>query len=219
MDALRRQTALRARPIARQQHAACLWMPRRPVPPVPAAAAEAQQQPDADLPARIRLPGLDTEIALTREPEGYGFIPEAIQPAPWVRPPDRTFTGPSIRASGTLRPGPEWFPAWMKYRRREDNYVFWQDKFLRCSLDIPGGARGLQMGSAAAARPAVRCRAQAASRAQGALAAVPVRTELLPQALGVVRKASHAVVVCAWPASPTSARAWGIRIPLPLTAC
>lgn len=26
----------------------------------------------------------------------------------------------------------------MQYRRREDNYVFWQDKFTRCSLDIPG---------------------------------------------------------------------------------
>ncbi|WIA13460.1 hypothetical protein OEZ85_007040 [Tetradesmus obliquus] len=31
----------------------------------------------------------------------------------------------------------EWYPAWMQYRRREDNYVFWQDKFTRCSLDIP----------------------------------------------------------------------------------
>jgi hypothetical protein len=26
----------------------------------------------------------------------------------------------------------------MQYRQREDNYVFWQDKFSRCSLDIPG---------------------------------------------------------------------------------
>ncbi|KAG2492286.1 hypothetical protein HYH03_009526 [Edaphochlamys debaryana] len=25
----------------------------------------------------------------------------------------------------------------MQYRRREDNYVFWQDKFMRCSTDIP----------------------------------------------------------------------------------
>ncbi|KXZ49105.1 hypothetical protein GPECTOR_23g36 [Gonium pectorale] len=25
----------------------------------------------------------------------------------------------------------------MQYRRREDNYVFWQDKFVRCSTDIP----------------------------------------------------------------------------------
>jgi hypothetical protein len=29
----------------------------------------------------------------------------------------------------------------MKYRRREDNYVFWRDKFMRCSLDIPGKKR------------------------------------------------------------------------------
>ncbi|KAI8476199.1 MAG: hypothetical protein J3K34DRAFT_365238 [Monoraphidium minutum] len=65
-----------------------------------------------------------------------------MQPAaPWQRPPERSFTGPSIRDSGTLRPGPEWYPAWMKYRRREDNYVFWKDKFLRCSLEIPGARR------------------------------------------------------------------------------
>ncbi|KIY98011.1 hypothetical protein MNEG_9954 [Monoraphidium neglectum] len=29
----------------------------------------------------------------------------------------------------------------MKYRRREDNYVFWQDKFLRCSLEIPAAEK------------------------------------------------------------------------------
>jgi hypothetical protein len=102
----------------------------------------------------VLLPGLDEEIALSREPAGPGFIPEELQPpAPWVRPPERTYTGPSIRDSGTLRPGPEWYPAWMKYRRREDNYVFWQDKFLRCSLEIPGqgnitgsGERGWDVG-------------------------------------------------------------------------
>lgn len=49
-----------------------------------------------------------------------------------------TYTPPSIKDTGTLRPGPEWYPQWMKYRRREDNYVFWQDKFSRCSLDVPG---------------------------------------------------------------------------------
>lgn len=36
-----------------------------------------------------------------------------------------------------MRPSAEWYPAWMQYRRREDNYVFWQDKFMRCSTDIP----------------------------------------------------------------------------------
>ena len=106
-------------------------------------AAAAAQQPAAEAPPRIQLPGIDGYIALTPEPEGPGFIPAHLQPAaPWVRPPERTFTGPSIRDTGTLRPGPEWFPAWMKYRRREDNYVFWQDKFLRCSLEIPGAQAG-----------------------------------------------------------------------------
>lgn len=26
----------------------------------------------------------------------------------------------------------------MQYRQREENYVFWQDKFMRSSLEIPG---------------------------------------------------------------------------------
>ncbi|KAF8059985.1 SQD2 [Scenedesmus sp. PABB004] len=57
--------------------------------------------------------------------------------APWVRPAPQTYTRPSVRESGTLRPAAEWYPAWMRYRRREDNYMFWQDKFSRCALDIP----------------------------------------------------------------------------------
>jgi hypothetical protein len=109
--------------------------------PSPSAAASAVA-PDAS-PARIRIPGIDDEIALTQEPAGPGFIPPDAAPAPWVRPPPRSFSGPSIRDTGTLRPGPEWFPAWMRYRRREDNHVFWQDKFLRCSLDIPGACFGV----------------------------------------------------------------------------
>jgi hypothetical protein len=56
----------------------------------------------------------------------------------YVRQAPVTSTPPSISSTGTLRPDPEWFPAWMQYRKREDNYVFWQDKFMRSSLDIPG---------------------------------------------------------------------------------
>jgi hypothetical protein len=54
----------------------------------------------------------------------------------YVRVPKQTYAAPSVTESGSLRPPPEWFPAWMRYRRREDNYVFWQDKFSRNSLDI-----------------------------------------------------------------------------------
>jgi hypothetical protein len=64
----------------------------------------------------------------TSEPLAYEpYIPDQIP----------TRVGPSIIATGTLRPAAERYPAWMQYRRREDNYVFWQDKFMRCSLDIP----------------------------------------------------------------------------------
>ncbi|PNH02395.1 hypothetical protein TSOC_011635 [Tetrabaena socialis] len=56
---------------------------------------------------------------------------------PFVRELEPTRTAPSVKDTGTLRPSAEWYPAWMQYRRREDNYVFWQDKFMRCSTDIP----------------------------------------------------------------------------------
>ena len=58
----------------------------------------------------------------------------------YVRPDEVEYTPASVRESGTLRPGAEWYPAWMQYRRREDNYVFWKDKFSRCSMDVPGAA-------------------------------------------------------------------------------
>ncbi|PNW73248.1 hypothetical protein CHLRE_14g624850v5 [Chlamydomonas reinhardtii] len=56
---------------------------------------------------------------------------------PYVPEEEPTRTPPSIKDTGTLRPASEWYPQWMQYRRREDNYVFWQDKFMRCSTDIP----------------------------------------------------------------------------------
>ena len=89
------------------------------------------------------------EVVLTQQPASPGNLSALAGPVnEWVRPPERTFTGPSIRESGTLRPAAEWYPAWMRYRRREDNYVFWRDKFMRCSLDIPGN-RGLAAGGMA----------------------------------------------------------------------
>ncbi|KAF6255496.1 hypothetical protein COO60DRAFT_1285797 [Scenedesmus sp. NREL 46B-D3] len=91
---------------------------------------------DAPSSSSSRLPGLD--YAATSEPASPGFLNPELPPVqPWVRPQEQTFTPPSVRDSGTLRPSAEWYPAWMQYRRREDNYVFWQDKFTRCSLEIP----------------------------------------------------------------------------------
>ncbi|GAX84562.1 hypothetical protein CEUSTIGMA_g11983.t1 [Chlamydomonas eustigma] len=71
------------------------------------------------------VPSLDSEVSTSEA--ALAFRRKARQ----------SYTAPSIRDSGTLRPGPEWYPAWMKYRRRESNYVFWQEKFSRCSIDIP----------------------------------------------------------------------------------
>lgn len=68
---------------------------------------------------------------------GASPLPDEAVPK-FIRERPQSFTEPSIRDTGTLRPGPEWYPAWMPYRRREDNHVFWQDKFSRCSIDVPG---------------------------------------------------------------------------------
>ena len=62
----------------------------------------------------------------------------------FLRQRPETFAAPSMRETGTLRPGPEWYPAWMRYRRREDNYIFWQEKFSMCSIDVAGQCRGLR---------------------------------------------------------------------------
>jgi hypothetical protein len=109
----------------------------------PVAAADAPSSSSS------RLPGLD--YAATSEPVSPGFLsPELPAVEPWIRPQQQTFSPPSVRDSGTLRPSAEWYPAWMQYRRREDNYVFWQDKFTRCSLEIPGGCSRLSWQSDAA---------------------------------------------------------------------
>ncbi|KAG1676382.1 hypothetical protein FOA52_001177 [Chlamydomonas sp. UWO 241] len=96
--------------------------------PRPSFAASAAEAPSTSR-AAPQQPFYDDETALLGTSQGGTprFQRESIA----------TFSPPSIRDTGTLRPGPEWYPAWMKYRRREDNYVFWQDKFSRCSLDVP----------------------------------------------------------------------------------
>jgi hypothetical protein len=71
-----------------------------------------------------------TQLADDEEPSFSG------RPSQYVRETTSTYAPPSITDTGTLRPPAEWFPAWMRYRKREDNYVFWQDKFSRNSLDI-----------------------------------------------------------------------------------
>eukprot|EP00775_Hariotina_reticulata_P006989 gene6989-7203_t len=78
------------------------------------------------------------DYALTQQPASPGFLdPDAAPLEQWTRPQPATYTAPSVKSTGTLRPAAEWFPSWMKYRGRDDNYVFWQDKFKRCSLEIP----------------------------------------------------------------------------------
>lgn len=85
-------------------------------------------------PWQTRYPSLDDFFRLDDDAAPSTSGPPVT---PFVREPVQTYTRPSIRATGTLRPAAEWYPAWMQYRRREDNYVFWQDKFMRCSTDIP----------------------------------------------------------------------------------
>jgi hypothetical protein len=60
------------------------------------------------------------------------YVPNRYVPLPEVSYSE------SITGMASLHPDPEWYPTWMQYRRREDNTVFWEDKFSRCSLDIRG---------------------------------------------------------------------------------
>lgn len=78
-----------------------------------------------------------TPTALLAEQEGDAAAPLVPYDDFFRAPEHSPYTGPSIAESGTLRPGPEWYPEWMKYRRREDNEVFWENKLQRCSLAIP----------------------------------------------------------------------------------
>jgi hypothetical protein len=94
-----------------------------------AASGTPQQQATA--------PGPAWEMQWPAGPAALGFLDPSQPLSPWIRPAPPS-SPPPVVSSGSLRPNPEWFPAWMRYRLREDNYVFWQDKFMRCSLEIPG---------------------------------------------------------------------------------
>jgi len=80
---------------------------------------------------------------LQKDPQGDGEVAVAdsrweagLAPRPTSRKPAATYAKPSVTSTGTLMPSAEWYPAWMRYRKREDNHVFWTDKFKRNSLDI-----------------------------------------------------------------------------------
>jgi hypothetical protein len=134
----------------------------------PVAAADA---PSSSSSSSSKLPGLD--YTATSEPASPGFLsPELPAVQPWIRPQEQTFTPPSVRDSGTLRPSAEWYPAWMQYRRREDNYVFWQDKFTRCSLEIPGGCSRLSWQSDGASATAAAGAAEGLSSRDDTLSAL-----------------------------------------------
>ena len=100
-------------------------------PTAPGSASEAGPSLTSPYPAwQTRYPTLPDNF-LDEQPTTSAPV------TPFVREKLQTFTPPSVKETGTLRPSAEWYPAWMQYRRREDNYVFWQDKFMRCSTDIP----------------------------------------------------------------------------------
>lgn len=80
---------------------------------------------DRGLARTEQQPFFDEQEASSNEPNEY------------IRPRVQTYMPPSVVDVGTIRPRPEWYPAWMRYKRREGNHVFWQDKFSRCSIDIP----------------------------------------------------------------------------------
>jgi hypothetical protein len=60
-------------------------------------------------------------------------------PGPWAPPllAETDHAPDEFLKVTTLRPGPIWYPAWMRYRRRDGNDIFWSDKLSRNTLDVP----------------------------------------------------------------------------------
>lgn len=60
-------------------------------------------------------------------------------PGPWAPPllNEADHAPDEFLKVTTLRPGPIWYPAWMRYRRRDGNDIFWSDKLSRNTLDVP----------------------------------------------------------------------------------
>ncbi|KAJ9531719.1 hypothetical protein QJQ45_021866 [Haematococcus lacustris] len=98
-----------------------------------AAGAGCYRRPDrprlaAPCRASVSLPLAEEELRRQHSDEQ--------SPSAYVRPQPRSYAPPSISSTPTLRPSAEWFPVWMRYRSREENYVFWEDKFKRNSIDV-----------------------------------------------------------------------------------
>jgi hypothetical protein len=96
--------------------------------PAPAAEPETTTIIDIDAIPDTRALGLPSYVSAT--------LP---RPRPWAPPllTEEDQAPDEFLRVTSLRPGPEWYPAWMRYRRRDGNDIFWTDKIRRCSTDIP----------------------------------------------------------------------------------
>lgn len=92
-------------------------------------AARCRSAPFPSPPLQMDNPNIAGGVRERRDDEG-------LSPVPSSRKPAATYAKPSVTETGTLMPNAEWYPAWMRYRKREDNHVFWTDKFNRNSLNI-----------------------------------------------------------------------------------
>ena len=90
--------------------------------------AQAQAVIDIDAIPDTRALGLPAHLS-----------PTLPRPLLWVPPliTEEDQTPDDFLRVTSLRPGPEWFPAWMRYRRRDGNDIFWTDKIRRCATDVP----------------------------------------------------------------------------------
>lgn len=94
-------------------------------------------------PAGVQQRGRRLMLATPREPVPIidtGFMegrPEPNEVTPFVKNPPLPPASEGQTGTGTLRPEETWYPAKMKYRTRDDNLEFWQEKFQR-NIDIPG---------------------------------------------------------------------------------
>jgi hypothetical protein len=119
---------------------------RRPTPAAHAQSASAAAPPPAEHTSDDNDP---TTTAATIDVDAIpptdalrvrGVLsPIHAHPGPWAPPllveTDRA-PDAFLRVT-SLRPGPIWYPAWMRYRRRDGNDIFWSDALSRNTLDVP----------------------------------------------------------------------------------
>jgi hypothetical protein len=101
-----------------------------------AATTTAAPSPDPEIDAVVNADAIPRTQDLAVPSYTSATLPP---PQPWSPPliSDADRAPDEFLRVTSLRPPPVWYPAWMRYRRRDANDVFWSDKLRRNTLEVP----------------------------------------------------------------------------------